>query len=165
MILWVCPLTFFSRDQSLIIDHQAKLNDQVLQMMDEKVKVARRQQLKDINEYRIKNQRRTSDLYDPKKDFNAKAGEDESKVGVSSGRKFEGEDLTVQQRQAYQKQQMRIWAEDQIYEKQKAKQDLKSEEEYIAANKSICTVPKKYHCENDCIAKCREPCQKRAGKV
>jgi hypothetical protein len=118
------------------IDHQTKLNNEILQMMDEKVKMEKRSKLVEINQYRDQyqkiNQRRDFDLYDPmalRKDLPARISDDDPRIGVSSIQRFEGEDLGVSNREALQKEQMRVWTEEQMYEKERVKQQAKAETE------------------------------------
>jgi hypothetical protein len=123
---------------SHLLDHQTKLNNEILDMMDQKVQMARRQQKKEINQFRElyqkPHQRRDFDLYDPdalQKDLPARISDLDPRIGVSSVQRFEGEDLGASTREKLQKEQMRIWTEEQIYEKNRLKQELKSEKEYV----------------------------------
>jgi hypothetical protein len=104
--------------------------------MDEKVKVAKRQQMVEMNEFRElhqkPHQRRDFDLYDPlalRKDFPARMSDQDPRIGVSTVQRFEGEDLAGVKRQALQKEQMRIWTEEQLYEKERMKQELQAEKD------------------------------------
>ncbi|KAJ3275041.1 Protein Tax-1 [Terramyces sp. JEL0728] len=123
------------RDETF--DNEAKMNTQILQLMDEKVKEARRQQLKETNRYRIlnqkTNQRREFDLYDPKalrNELPARVSDDDPRIGVSSLQKFEGEDLVALKRDVLQKEQMRVWTDEQLYEKERMKQAFREESRY-----------------------------------
>jgi hypothetical protein len=120
-----------------LIDHQTKLNNQILDLMEEKVKEQKRQQSIEMEDYRNtyqrSYQRRDFDLSDPlalKKDVPARISDNDPRIGISSLQRFEGEDLAVKKRDALQKEQMRIWTQEQLYEKSIAKKDSKDEQEY-----------------------------------
>jgi hypothetical protein len=104
--------------------------------MDNNVQEARRRHMIEINKYRAANQkasmRRDFDLYDPnslKKDFPARVSDVDPRIGISSLQRFEGEDLGVLRREAYQKEQMRIWTEEQLFEKKTHEKALNDEKE------------------------------------
>ncbi|KAJ3305802.1 Protein Tax-1 [Kappamyces sp. JEL0829] len=122
--------------RSEALDRQSRLNDEILSLMDDKVKLARRHQLEEINEYRKTHQqahqRRDYDLYDPqslKKDLPARIGDDDPRCGPSTLQQFDGEDLDYGKRDALQKLQMRVWVEEQTYEKERIKQELSAEKQ------------------------------------
>jgi len=77
-----------------------------------------------INEFRMLHQqpsnRREWDLYDPdglKKDRPARVSDDDPRCGISSLQKFDGEDLNNKARTKFIQEQRRIWAEQQICER------------------------------------------------
>ncbi|KAI8896834.1 RIB43A-domain-containing protein [Globomyces pollinis-pini] len=133
------------RKRNEALDHQAKLNNEILQLMDEKVKQARRNQLKDMNDFRKQNQqpyqRRDFDLYDPaalKNDFPARVTDEDPRIGVSSLQRFEGEDLAVWKREDHQKEQMRIWTDEQLFEKEQLRQRaLNEKKQYESFQRNI----------------------------
>ncbi|KAH9273025.1 hypothetical protein BASA83_004590 [Batrachochytrium salamandrivorans] len=116
--------------------------------MDEHVIKARRHQLKQTNQFRQDfqqpHQRRDYDLYDPKalqKDHSAREidGSGVSKeINISSLQRFEGEDLAAKTRLNLQKDQMRVWANEQVYEKERRSQEeLDEKRRYEQFQKNI----------------------------
>eukprot|EP00842_Homolaphlyctis_polyrhiza_P004850 jgi/Hompol1/5366/HPOL_004368-RA len=113
--------------------------------MDEQVSVARRRKLQEMNEFRKSqqqpHQRRDFDLYDPEallKDLPARTNDDDPRIGVSSLQRFEGEDLAQGDRIKLQKDQMRVWANEQVYEKERQMQEeLDEKRKYEAFQKNI----------------------------
>jgi hypothetical protein len=86
-----------------------------------------------LNEFRMLHQqpdsRREFDLYDPdylKKDKPARVSDDDPRCGLASLQKFEGEDLNGKARKAYQAEQTREWAEQQMREKDQANKNQKA---------------------------------------
>jgi len=97
---------------------------QVREMMEQKKKEINQMQCQDLNDYRKNQQkfefRREFDLNDPKrlyKDKPARIGEDDPRKSVSGAQFFGGEDLTEKDRIKRQKEQMRVWALQQMAEK------------------------------------------------
>jgi hypothetical protein len=85
-------------------------------MMDRQVVRDRKDKLKEIDEYRKKNQqphqRRDFDLNDPqklKKGKPARVGDYDPNCGPSTAQQFEGEDLAQKKRIGLQQEQMRVW--------------------------------------------------------
>jgi vacuolar-type H+-ATPase subunit I/STV1 len=85
-----------------------------------------------LNEFRALHQqpssRREWDLYDPdalKKDRPARVSDDDPRCGISSLQKFDGEDLNNKARSKFQEEQRRVWAEQQIRERQQAEDNQK----------------------------------------
>lgn len=118
-------------------DHHAMLNNEILQLMDDKVKQARRHNLEDMNEFRKTSQqvhlRRDFDLYNPNaliEGSPARLGDDDPRIGISSLQRFEGEDLGVMKREELQKEQMRVWTHQQLFEKKTANEALANEKLY-----------------------------------
>jgi hypothetical protein len=104
--------------------------------MEDNVKQARRHKLIEMNHFRENyqqaSQRREFDLYDPlalQKDLPIRIGDDDPRIGVSSIQRFEGEDLAVKKRKELQKEQMRVWTEEQLYEKEMVKKETDTEKE------------------------------------
>ncbi|KAJ3164003.1 Protein Tax-1 [Irineochytrium annulatum] len=111
--------------RDLAFDASRKSTNDMLIMMDEHVKRARREHLTSINDFRKHHQqadqRRDYDLYDPQALRNgapARAGDADGRCGVSGLQKFEGEDLASRRRGELQKQQIRVWTKEQMREKQ-----------------------------------------------
>jgi len=110
---------------------------QVREMMEQKRKQINKMQCQDIDEYRKNQQkfeyRREFDLNDPKylyKDKPARIGDDDPRKSVSGCQFFGGEDLTEKDRIKRQKEQMRVWALQQMAEK--AERRKKEVEDSIA---------------------------------
>lgn len=85
-----------------------------------------------LNEFRKLHQqpssRREWDLYDPdglKKDRPARVSDDDPRCGMSSMQKFDGEDLNNKARSKFQEEQRRLWAEQQMRERQQAEDNQK----------------------------------------
>jgi hypothetical protein len=85
-----------------------------------------------LNEFRSLHQqpssRREWDLYDPdalKKERPARVSDDDSRCGIASMQKFDGEDLNNKARSKFQNEQRRLWAEQQIRERQQADDNQK----------------------------------------
>ncbi|KAJ1340325.1 hypothetical protein BSLG_005095 [Batrachochytrium salamandrivorans] len=119
-------------------------NNDILQLMDEHVIKARRHQLKQTNQFRQDfqqpHQRRDYDLYDPKalqKDHSAEIdGSGVSKeINISSLQRFE-EKIAAKTRLNLQKDQMRVWANDKVYEKERSQEEL-DEKRYEQFQKNI----------------------------
>ncbi|EGF81576.1 hypothetical protein BATDEDRAFT_33115 [Batrachochytrium dendrobatidis JAM81] len=130
------------------LDKSSKLNNDILQLMDEQVQKARRHCLQQTNQYRRDHQqphqRRDYDLYDPKalqKDVSTRVTNGQSKdhpIGISSLQRFEGEDLAAEKRTMLQKDQMRVWANEQVFEKERRRQEeLDEKKRYEEFQKSI----------------------------
>ncbi|ORX80620.1 RIB43A-domain-containing protein [Anaeromyces robustus] len=97
---------------------------QVREMMEQKRKQIHKMQCQDLDDYRKNQQkfefRREFDLNDPKrlfKDKPARIGDDDPRKSVSGCQFFGGEDLTEKDRIKRQKEQMRVWAIEQMAEK------------------------------------------------
>jgi len=97
---------------------------QVREMMEQKRQQIHKMQCQDLDDYRKNQQkfefRREFDLNDPKrlyKDKPARVGDDDPRKSVSGAQFFGGEDLTEKDRIKRQKEQMRVWALQQMAEK------------------------------------------------
>ncbi|KAI8924394.1 RIB43A-domain-containing protein [Entophlyctis helioformis] len=113
-----------------VMDAKMKHTNEILQFMDNEVALARRHQHQEMNRFRVDYQkppqRRDFDLYDPnalRKDLPARTSDDDNRIGVSSLQRFEGEDLADYERHKLQKDQMRVWANEQVYEKERRQQE------------------------------------------
>ena len=98
--------------------------------MDQQVLQARRHQLQQVNQFRQHQQKiethRDFKLHDPRaleKELPIKTDDQDSRIGVSSLQRFEGEDLGSSLRQNLQKTQIKLWTEQQIFDKQCRIQD------------------------------------------
>jgi len=108
---------------------------QVREMMEQKRKQIYKMQCQDLDDYRKNQQkfefRREFDLNDPKrlyKDKPARVGDDDPRKSVSGCQFFGGEDLTEKDRIKRQKEQMRVWALEQIAEKaERRKQEIEAD--------------------------------------
>lgn len=127
-------IALIEKQRNNLMDKQARFNDEILGVMDTEVTQARRHQLEEINNFRKAHQqahqRRDYDLYDPlklKKSLPARIGDDDFRLGVSSLQRFDGEDLEFSKRDAMQKEQMCLWTQQQIYEKERINQQLQAE--------------------------------------
>ncbi|KAJ3111017.1 Protein Tax-1 [Phlyctochytrium bullatum] len=119
------------KQRELAFDRSMKFTNDILTMMDEHVKRTRREHLAEINQFRRDNQKpeqgRDFDLYDPQarlKDAPARVGDQDPRCGVSGLQKFEGEDLGCDSRKRLQMEQNRVWAEQQLFEKEMRRQAL-----------------------------------------
>jgi len=81
-----------------------------------------------LNEFRMlhqqPNSRREWDLYDPdalKKDRPARVSDDDPRCGISGLQKFDGEDLNSKARGKFMEEQRRLWAEQQMRERQQVR--------------------------------------------
>ncbi len=87
-------------------------------------------------------QRRDFDLYDPnalKKDLPARVDDSDQRCGISGMQRFEGEDSSFKQRLALQKEQMKTWTLEQIYEKEdRAQEEFIEKKKYADFQKNIC---------------------------
>ena len=94
-----------------------------------------RQELNDYrNYYQKKEYSRDFDLFDPdglKKSLPARLGDNDPRLTISGAQKFEGEDLGGKNRSKAQKEQQRIWLEQQIREKRQAEIDRLQREKML----------------------------------
>ncbi|KAI8838642.1 RIB43A-domain-containing protein [Chytridium lagenaria] len=148
------------KQRDLAFDRSMKYTNDILTMMDEHVSRTRREHLSDMNQFRKEYQKpeqgRDFDLYDPKaqfKDRPARIADDDSRCGVSGMQKFEGEDLGVDGRARQQKEQIRIWTEQQIYEKEMRRHMEMEEERNYEAYESL--VTEKVSALNQAVKKAR----------
>ncbi|KAL2914447.1 hypothetical protein HK105_206014 [Polyrhizophydium stewartii] len=133
------------KERNDAMDHTSKINNEILQLMDDQVAQARRHKMQQMNEFRRDFQqpfqRRDFDLYDPKaleKDLPARIDDEDERIGVSSLQRFEGEDLAVEGRIRLQKEQMKVWANEQVYEKERRRQEeLNEKKKYEEFQKNI----------------------------
>jgi len=135
------------KERNDIMDKQSLRSSEILTALEEKVEVARRKQLVDINEYRKTNQqtrnRRDYDLYDPnllKKQSPPRTSDNASTVGPSSLQKFEGEDLGFKDRQKLQRKQLQVWSDEHLQQQRLEKQRvLEREDQYNRYQQSVIT--------------------------
>ncbi|XP_063703141.1 RIB43A-like with coiled-coils protein 2 [Culicoides brevitarsis] len=112
--------------------------DQVTAVVTEKEREMRLEKQRiqnELNEYRAKFQRpedrREWDLYDPrgkKKDLPARLNDTDPRLTISSAQKFEGEDLSSEERRKAQIEQQRAWLLQQMREKKEAEEARKEAE-------------------------------------
>mmetsp|Transcript_64830 Transcript_64830/g.115339 ORF Transcript_64830/g.115339 Transcript_64830/m.115339 type:complete len:375 (-) Transcript_64830:715-1839(-) len=93
-------------------------------LIDAELQSLRRQKAKEINEYRKgyqrREQRREWDLNDPRslgRDAPTRIGDCDIRLGPSSIQMFEGEDVTKPERKKIMAQQVRVWTQQQVDEK------------------------------------------------
>ncbi|ORX54291.1 RIB43A-domain-containing protein [Piromyces finnis] len=111
---------------------------QVREAMEQKRKQIYKMQCQDLDDYRKNQQkfefRREFDLNDPKrlyKDKPARVGDDDPRKSVSGCQFFGGEDLTEKDRIKRQKEQMRVWALEQMAEKaERRRQEIENDINY-----------------------------------
>jgi len=111
---------------------------QVRELMEQKRKQIYKMQCQDIDDYRKNQQkfeyRREFDLNDPKrllKDKPARIGDDDPRKSVSGCQFFGGEDLTEKDRIKRQKEQMRVWALEQMAEKaERRRKEIEDEKNF-----------------------------------
>jgi phytoene dehydrogenase-like protein len=114
---------------------QSKQTNQLLEELDAQVEKQRRANAKRIDEYRRemqkKEDRRDFDLYDPerlRKDPPLRVNDEDPTLGVASLKRFEGEDLSQKERLKLQKEQMRLWVQEQMYEKEQLNRRIEEEQ-------------------------------------
>ncbi|KAJ3158421.1 Protein Tax-1 [Geranomyces michiganensis] len=112
------------REREAAFDKSMRQTNAILQHMDHEAEEQARANLHSLNQFRIRNQqpyqRREYDLYDPqalKNDLPARVADDDSRIGISSCQRFEGEDLASQERKRLQKQQMKTWSQEGMWER------------------------------------------------
>ncbi|KAI9101950.1 RIB43A-domain-containing protein [Phlyctochytrium arcticum] len=105
-------------------DRTMKATNVILEHLDAEAARKARQDLNAVNEFRAYHQqpwqRRDYDLYDPralKNDRPARLGDEDDNIGPSSCQKFEGEDLASIERKRLQKEQMKVWAKQGVWER------------------------------------------------
>lgn len=104
-------------------------NDRIACMLQARQERDQRSLNEALNEFRSLHQqpssRREWDLYDPdylRKDKPARVHDDDPRCGISSIQKFDGEDLNSKARKKFQNEQARSWHEQQMRERERAKQ-------------------------------------------
>ncbi|KAJ1504278.1 RIB43A-like with coiled-coils protein 1 [Coelomomyces lativittatus] len=115
-------------------DQFSRQTNEVLQLLDAKMELERRNHEKEIQDFRQSHQnayqRRDFDLYDPnmlKKEAPARTGDEDPRTTVSGLQKFEGEDLKKDERLKLQKEQSRLWTWKRKFESEQALQKAKNE--------------------------------------
>jgi hypothetical protein len=113
------------KQRDMAFDKHMKYTNDILTAMDDHTSHARRQLLQQMNDFRQLYQRpelrRDFDLYDPAarlKDKPARVGDEDPRCGVSGMQRFEGEDLQERDRLKMQKDQMKVWTKEQMYERE-----------------------------------------------
>ncbi|KAJ3166736.1 Protein Tax-1 [Geranomyces variabilis] len=116
------------KEREAAFDKTMRQTNAILQHMDHEAEEQNRANLYSLNQYRIRNQqpyqRREYDLYDPqalKNDLPARVGDDDGRIGISSCQRFEGEDLASKERQRLQKEQMKTWSQEGMWERKNKK--------------------------------------------
>ncbi|TPX61834.1 hypothetical protein PhCBS80983_g00775 [Powellomyces hirtus] len=125
------------KEREVAFDKTMRHTNAILQHLDAEAIAQNRAQLKSLNHYRVMNQqpsqRRDYDLYDPKalkSDRPARVGDDDERIGLSSCQRFEGEDLASAQRKRLQKEQMKTWSQEGVWER-RAKKFEEAEEKRL----------------------------------
>lgn len=111
------------QEREQFFDTQMLLHSKYGQVLDRKRNAERKNHLKEMNEFRIKEQKkefaREFDLNDPdflKKQMPPRISDDDPQLSVSGMQKFDGEDLTKKERIIAQKAQLHAWIQQQIKE-------------------------------------------------
>ncbi|GJQ77351.1 hypothetical protein Trydic_g20761 [Trypoxylus dichotomus] len=120
---------------------QLQQHDEISIALEAKEKEERRKVQQEINEFRKIYQkpedRREFDLNDPnlfKKSVPPRLRDDDPRCGPSSAQKFEGEDLSSEERLKVQRDQLKSWLDQQMLEKESAEKERKAaEDSYKAA--------------------------------
>ena len=127
MSIWLCSIA-----------KAVERNDKTAVLLERRQKMDQRELKRALNEFRLLHQqpssRREFDLNDPdakKKDRPARISDDDPRCGPSSLQKFVGEDLTKKSREMFQREQMQMWFDSQIEEKNKADCAKKEEEKCV----------------------------------
>lgn len=126
-------------------DRQTVLEGDILQLIEKEAAQSRRQQLIEVNDFRLKHQKRHEkrdfDLYDPerlRKDRLPRNGDIDPECGPSTAQLFEGEDLNAKQRIEQQRAQMKVWTQVHMYEKEKARlNEVSEQEKYDQLQKNV----------------------------
>lgn len=112
------------QEREQFFDTQMLLHSKYGQILERKRNAERKNHLKDMNEFRIKEQKkefsREYDLNDPdflKKQMAARISDDDPQLSVSGMQKFDGEDLARKERIIAQRAQLHAWIDQQIEEK------------------------------------------------
>ncbi|XP_074038232.1 RIB43A-like with coiled-coils protein 2 isoform X2 [Leptinotarsa decemlineata] len=124
-----------------LFEEQLTKSDAIAVALEQKEREERIKLQQEINNYRKNYQkpedRREFDLNDPnfmKKALPCRIRDDDPRLGPSSAQKFEGEDLSSDQRAKIQHEEIRAWLDQQMREKEKAEKDRKdAEDAYKAA--------------------------------
>ena len=103
--------------------------------MDEQVEKLKREEAMQLAAFRREFQkvedRRDFDLIDPlskRKEPPCRVGDDDPRIGIASLQRFEGEDLGHPSRRKLQNEQMRVWIQEQMYEKRQSIQEERESE-------------------------------------
>lgn len=110
---------YMAEEQRRIVVLNAKANE----LAKERQQIER-----EMNEFRLRNQRKefssVFDVTDPKykqKSLPARVGDDDPRLSVSGAQKFLGEDLQYAERQRLQRAQQKAWLQQQMHERSQAK--------------------------------------------
>lgn len=123
-----------------------KTTNQILELMDDQVAQDRRTERMELEAFRKYSQqtqlRRDFDLYDPnalKNDLPARVDDSDQRCGISGMQRFEGEDAAFKKRLSLQKEQMKTWTLEQMYQKEaRAQEELDEKKRYEEFQKNIC---------------------------
>ncbi|CAG5103683.1 Similar to RIBC2: RIB43A-like with coiled-coils protein 2 (Homo sapiens) [Cotesia congregata] len=126
------------REQECRMDEALLRSSKFAMMLEKREEEEKKKINRDINSYRQIYQRpqdrRDFDLYDPdnlKKSLPGRLADDDPRIGPSSAQKFEGEDLEQVKRRSRDKEQMQSSLMQQVYEKQKNKQEQQHADESL----------------------------------
>ncbi|KAK9753371.1 RIB43A [Popillia japonica] len=119
---------------------QLQKYDEISIALDAKEKAERKKVQQEINEFRREYQkpedRREFDLNDPnlsKKLVPPRLRDDDPRCGPSSAQKFEGEDLSNEERLKVQRDQLKSWLDQQMLEREAAEKERKAAEDAYKA--------------------------------
>ncbi|ERL95625.1 RIB43A-like with coiled-coils protein 2 [Dendroctonus ponderosae] len=124
-----------------IFENELKKADQIAITLEQKQREEQKKLQKEIETFRKNFQkpedRREFDLNDPngiKKQLPCRLHDDDPRLGPSSAQKFEGEDLSNEERLKLQKEQIKAWLGQQLIEREQAEKERKmAEDAYKAA--------------------------------
>ncbi|CAH1174094.1 unnamed protein product [Phaedon cochleariae] len=150
-----------------LFEDQLKKADKIAVALEQKEKEERWRVQQEINNFRKNYQkpedRREFDLNDPeliKKQLPSRIRDDDPRLGISSAQKFEGEDLSSEQRAKVQNEEIRSWLDQQMREKERAEKERKAAEDaykaaVIARDQRAVELDMM---EKDCRKKLQEAC-------
>lgn len=121
-------------------------HQKILECLAQQQQELRDAQAKELSEFRKSFQQKTNarewDLNDPLAKRNglpARVGDTDPRTTVSGLQKFDGEDLAFTDRTTRQKQQVRVWTLEQLFEKaERKKQEMAMKNQYDAQVISVC---------------------------
>ncbi|ENN81903.1 hypothetical protein YQE_00424, partial [Dendroctonus ponderosae] len=131
-----------------IFENELKKADQIAITLEQKQREEQKKLQKEIETFRKNFQkpedRREFDLNDPngiKKQLPCRLHDDDPRLGPSSAQKFEGEDLSNEERLKLQKVQIKAWLGQQLIEREQAEKERKmAEDAYKGMHKYLCSL-------------------------